>query len=53
MKFDQPLFGLKNPTTGKVEGFDVEIAKIIAKALGKTEDQIDFTGDRVAASART
>jgi glutamate transport system substrate-binding protein len=42
VKFDQPLFGLKNPTTGKVEGFDVEIAKLVAKALGKNESQIDF-----------
>ena len=32
-KFDQPGFGLKNPTTGKVEGFDVEIAKLIATAI--------------------
>ncbi|HEX2156506.1 MAG TPA: ABC transporter substrate-binding protein, partial [Actinomycetes bacterium] len=28
-KFDQPLFGLKN-LEGKPEGFDVEIAKLIA-----------------------
>jgi glutamate transport system substrate-binding protein len=35
VKFDQPGFGLKNPTTGKVEGFDVEIAKLIAKKLDK------------------
>jgi glutamate transport system substrate-binding protein len=33
-KFDQPLFGLKDPRTGDVQGFDVEIAKLIAKALG-------------------
>jgi glutamate transport system substrate-binding protein len=33
-KFDQPLFGLKNPTTNEVEGFDVEIAKLIADRLG-------------------
>ncbi len=32
-KFDQPLFGLKNPTNNAVEGFDVEIGKIIAKAI--------------------
>src|SRR3954452_17853961 len=32
-KFDQPLFGLKNPTNGKVEGFDVEIANLIAKGI--------------------
>jgi glutamate transport system substrate-binding protein len=32
-KFDQPLFGLKRATTGEVEGFDVEIAKLIAQAI--------------------
>src|SRR4051812_10098157 len=32
-KFDQPLFGLKNPTSGQVEGFDVEIAKLMAKGI--------------------
>lgn len=33
VKFDQPGFGLKNPTTGTVEGFDVEIAKLIVNAI--------------------
>lgn len=42
VKFDQPGFGLKDPATGKVDGFDIAIAKEIAKALGLTEDQIDF-----------
>ena len=32
-KFDQPLFGLKNPLTGNIEGFDVEIAKLMAQAI--------------------
>ena len=32
-KFDQPLFGLKG-LTGRPEGFDVEIAKLVACALG-------------------
>jgi glutamate transport system substrate-binding protein len=32
-KFDQPGFGFKNPTGGQVEGFDVEIAKIIASEI--------------------
>ncbi|GAC1373182.1 MAG: hypothetical protein NVSMB32_16800 [Actinomycetota bacterium] len=46
-KFDQPLFGLKNPISGAIEGFDVEIAKIIAQGIfGGTRDDaakhIDF-----------
>ena len=32
-KFDQPLFGLKNPLTGNIEGFDVEIAKLMAQGI--------------------
>lgn len=40
VKFDQPGFGLNNPTTNEVEGFDIEIAKLIAAALfgGTAED---------------
>lgn len=34
VKYDQPGIGNKNPATGKVEGFDIEIAKIIAGRLG-------------------
>jgi glutamate transport system substrate-binding protein len=40
-KFDQRLFGLKG-VSGKVEGFDVEIAKIIAAELGIKESDIEF-----------
>jgi glutamate transport system substrate-binding protein len=40
-KFDQPGFGLKN-LEGKPEGFDVEIAKIIAAKLGIEEDSITW-----------
>jgi glutamate transport system substrate-binding protein len=40
-KFDQPLFGLKG-LSGEPEGFDVEIAKIIASELGIPEDGIEF-----------
>ncbi|HUP69054.1 MAG TPA: glutamate ABC transporter substrate-binding protein [Acidimicrobiales bacterium] len=32
-KFDQPGFGQQNPATSKVEGFDVEIAKLIAVSI--------------------
>ena len=40
-KFDQPLFGLKN-LEGKPEGFDVEIAKIIAGEMGIQADNIEW-----------
>src|SRR6266545_5055585 len=33
VKQDQPLFGLLNPRTNQIEGFDVDIVKEIAKAL--------------------
>ena len=42
VKFDQPGFGLKDPASGKVDGFDVAIAKEIGKSLGLSEDQIQF-----------
>ncbi|HSK26682.1 MAG TPA: glutamate ABC transporter substrate-binding protein [Jiangellales bacterium] len=41
-KFDQPLFGLRGPS-GDPEGFDVEIAKIIAAELGIEPDGIEWT----------
>ncbi len=40
-KFDQPGFGLKD-LSGKPQGFDVEIAKIIASALGIPADKITY-----------
>jgi glutamate transport system substrate-binding protein len=40
-KFDQPLFGLKN-LKGVPEGFDVEIAKIVAAGLGIQPDKIKW-----------
>ena len=40
-KFDQPLFGLKN-LEGKPEGFDVEIAKLIAGEMGIAADKVEF-----------
>jgi len=41
-KFDQPLFGLVGPD-GVPEGFDVEIAKMIAAKLGIDEEGITWT----------
>jgi glutamate transport system substrate-binding protein len=40
-KFDQPLFGLKNPRNDDVEGFDVEIAKLIVERIGD-DIEIEF-----------
>ncbi|MEP7054673.1 MAG: glutamate ABC transporter substrate-binding protein [Actinomycetota bacterium] len=42
VKFDQPGFGQKDPSSGKVAGFDVEIAKIIAGEMGIPEKSIEF-----------
>jgi glutamate transport system substrate-binding protein len=40
-KFDQPGFGLANPQ-GVPEGFDVEVAKIIAGELGIAPEEIEW-----------
>ena len=42
-KIDQPGFGLLNPQTKEPEGFDVEIAKLIAAKLGIEADNITWT----------
>lgn len=40
-KFDQPGLGLKNPD-GSMSGFDVDVAKYVAKELGYPEDKIEW-----------
>jgi putative glutamine transport system substrate-binding protein len=42
VKYDLNLFGLKNPKTGKVEGFDIDIAKGLAKKILGDENKIEF-----------
>lgn len=42
VKHDVPLFGLREPVTGNVDGFDVALGREIGKALGLREDQIEF-----------
>ncbi|MFD0207317.1 MULTISPECIES: glutamate ABC transporter substrate-binding protein [Saccharothrix] len=42
VKEDQPGLGYKNPTSGKFEGFDIEIAKLVAAKLGFADDKIDY-----------
>ena len=34
VKYDVPPFGFENPQSGEVEGFDVDLGKIIAEELG-------------------
>ena len=41
-KFDQPGFGLFNPNTEAPEGFDVEVAKIVAGGLGIAPEDIEW-----------
>ena len=42
VKFDQPGFGFKDPITSEVDGFDIALAKEVARALGIDEDRIEF-----------
>ena len=42
VKDDQPGLGIKDPTTGKFSGFDIEIAKMVAASLGFSEDKITY-----------
>ena len=42
VKHDTKLFGLKNPSTGDVEGFDIDIAKQLAKEILGDENKVEF-----------
>ncbi|MFJ8530776.1 glutamate ABC transporter substrate-binding protein [Bacillus sp. NPDC094106] len=42
VKNDTNLFGLKNPSTGNVEGFDVDIAKALAKKILGDENKLEL-----------
>ncbi len=42
VKFDTRLFGLKDPASGNVEGFDIDIAKGLAKHLLGDETKIEL-----------
>jgi ABC-type amino acid transport substrate-binding protein len=34
VKYDVPPFGFRNPTSGEIEGFDVDFGRAVAEALG-------------------
>ncbi|MFC7586935.1 glutamate ABC transporter substrate-binding protein [Nonomuraea antimicrobica] len=42
IKFDQPLFGYKDPVSGRITGFDAEMARLVAKDLTGSERNIRF-----------
>lgn len=42
VKYDLNLFGLKDPASGNVEGFDIDIAKAIAKKVLGDENKIEM-----------
>ncbi len=42
VKFDQPGFGFKDPVTNDVDGFDVALAREIARSLGLADGQVEF-----------
>lgn len=45
VKFDVPPFGFRNPQTGDVEGFDVDMGNAIAEALGVEPRFIEAISD--------
>jgi len=45
VKFDVPPFGFKNPQTGDVEGFDVDLGNAIAEKLGVQPRFIEAISD--------
>ncbi|MDA0170146.1 glutamate ABC transporter substrate-binding protein [Solirubrobacter taibaiensis] len=45
VKFDVPPFGVKNPQSGEVEGFDVEMGKAVAAKLGVEPKFIEAISD--------
>ncbi|MFC5652606.1 ABC transporter substrate-binding protein [Paenibacillus solisilvae] len=42
VKYDTKLFGLKNPANDEVEGFDIDIAKALAKSILGDETKIEL-----------
>src|SRR5919112_1118980 len=45
VKYDVPPFGFKNPQSGDVEGFDVDLGKAIAEELGVEATLVEAISD--------
>jgi ABC-type amino acid transport substrate-binding protein len=45
VKFDMPPFGAKDPATGELQGFDIDLAKTIADELGVKPKYIEALSD--------
>jgi glutamate transport system substrate-binding protein len=45
VKYDVPPFGFKNPESGEIEGFDVDMGKYIANQLGVEPEFIEAISD--------
>lgn len=42
VKYDTKLFGLQDPASGKVEGFDIDMAKALAKKILGDENKVEL-----------
>lgn len=42
VKVDVPKYGYKDPSTGKIEGFEIDIAKAVAKKILGDENKVDL-----------
>lgn len=44
VKVDVPKFGYKNPSSGEIEGFEIDLSKQIAKKILGDESKVEFQG---------
>ncbi|MEV0645254.1 glutamate ABC transporter substrate-binding protein [Phytomonospora sp. NPDC050363] len=53
-RFDQPLTGLRNEATGRIDGFDAEVGRIIAQRIfGTVEEGVNIEFIETLAKSRT
>lgn len=44
VKVDVPKYGYKNPTTGQMEGFEIDLSRAVAKKILGDENKVEFQG---------